>query len=265
MWVWPPFLVFWSTKARSAYGIGPSVRRRRAVDGAAPARPPSAARRGGARLRARLRHLVDAAVPADRFPALVWLVWRRPGVLRLSHYAVAGGVVGAAPWIAWNLTHGLKGVLPVTSVAGEESTYFSPLRRSLHDRPARVARRCGSPTRRTGSSGRRSASSLTAPAVAFLLVAFARRPPGRRAAARDRRGLPVSLRGDVVHVLHGRAAVPDLHRAGAGAPAGDAARAVRASRSERCASRSRGRPSTSCGSRTRDGSATSVSPRTWRR
>ncbi|MDX6423449.1 MAG: hypothetical protein QOI67_920 [Gaiellaceae bacterium] len=125
MWVWPPFLVFWSTKARSAYGIGLL----------------SAAVVLWTALRLRDRpSRVDAAVLGFALgcgiwstqqslllalPAVAWLLWRRPGVLRLSHYAVAGGLVGGAPWIAWNLTHGLKGALPVTAVAGQESTYFS--------------------------------------------------------------------------------------------------------------------------------------------
>jgi hypothetical protein len=127
MWVWPPFLVFWSTKARSAYGVGPlcgAVVLWMAV-----------------RLRDHPRKL-DAAILGFALgcgvwstqqslllalPALAWLLARNPGVLRLTHYAVAGAVVGAAPWIAWNAAHGLKGVLPVTSVEGEHTTYLSRL------------------------------------------------------------------------------------------------------------------------------------------
>lgn len=125
LWVWPPFLSFWSTKARSAYGVGllcAAVVLWMAL-----------------RLREQPRKL-DAAILGFALgcgvwstqqsllmalPAVAWLVWRRPGVLRLTHYAVAGGFVGGAPWIAWNATHGFKGVLPVTAVADEETTYFS--------------------------------------------------------------------------------------------------------------------------------------------
>ncbi len=35
-------------------------------------------------------------------PALVWLVWRRPSVLRDWWIALPAALVGASPWIAWN-------------------------------------------------------------------------------------------------------------------------------------------------------------------
>jgi hypothetical protein len=175
MWVWPPFLVFWSTKARSAYGIGllcAAVVLWMAL-----------------RLRERNSRL-DAAVLGFALgcgvwstqqsllmalPAITWLVWRRPGVLRLSHYAIAGGVVGGAPWIVWNLTHGLKGVLPVTSVAGEESTYFSRLGDLFTIvLPEWLGVRL--PYSKDWLVWAPLGVALTAAAVTLLLVALARRP-----------------------------------------------------------------------------------------
>jgi Dolichyl-phosphate-mannose-protein mannosyltransferase len=177
MWVSPPFLVFWSTKARSAYGIGllcAAVVLWMAL-----------------RLRERNSRL-DAAVLGFALgcgvwstqqsllmalPAVAWLVWRRPGVLRLSHYAVAGGVVGGSPWIIWNLTHGLKGVLPVTSVAGEESTYFSRLGDLFTIvLPEWLGVRL--PYSKDWLVWAPLGVVLTAAAVTLLLVAFARRPRG---------------------------------------------------------------------------------------
>jgi hypothetical protein len=177
MWVWPPFLVFWSTKARSAYGVGllcAAVVLWMAV-----------------RLRERPSRL-DAAVLGFALgcgiwstqqsllmalPAVAWLIWRSPGVLRLSHYAVAGGLVGGAPWLAWNLTHGLKGVLPVTSVAGQESTFFSRFSdlftivlpewlglRLAYSKDWLLSAPLG--------------VALTVAAVSLLVVAIVRRPPG---------------------------------------------------------------------------------------
>jgi hypothetical protein len=125
MWVWPPFFVFWSTKARSAYGMGLICA--------------TLALWMVLRLRERDSRL-DAAVLGFAIgcgiwstqqsllmviPALAWLAWRRLGAFRLAPYALLGGAIGAGPWIAWNVTHGLKGVLPVSSVAGEGSTYWS--------------------------------------------------------------------------------------------------------------------------------------------
>lgn len=124
MWVWPPFLVYESTKARPSYAMGLLC----AV----------VALWMAVRLRVRSRRL-DAfvlgfavgcgiwATPQSvliTLPAVAWLVARNPSVARLAHYAFAGGVLGGAPWIVWNATHGLKGVIPAGSVADGESTYL---------------------------------------------------------------------------------------------------------------------------------------------
>lgn len=39
-------------------------------------------------------------------PALAWLVWRRPAVLRGVWIVLPAFLAGAAPWFAWNLDHG---------------------------------------------------------------------------------------------------------------------------------------------------------------
>jgi hypothetical protein len=56
-------------------------------------------------------------------PAIAWLVWRRPAVLRFTWIGVPAAVVGAAPWLAWNLRHGWNAVVP-ESVVGADSTYL---------------------------------------------------------------------------------------------------------------------------------------------
>ena len=125
LWVWPPFLSFWSTKARSAYGVG-------LLCAAVVLWMALRLRERPSRLDATiLGFALGCGVWSTQqsllmaLPAVAWLLWRRPAVLRLTHYAAAGAVVGGAPWLAWNVTHGLKGVLPVTAVAGEETSYFS--------------------------------------------------------------------------------------------------------------------------------------------
>ena len=141
MWVWPPLLVFWSTKARSAYGIGllcAAVVLWMAL-----------------RLRERNSRL-DAAVLGFALgcgvwstqqsllmalPAVAWLVWRRPGVLRLSHYAIAGGVVGGCAVDRLELDARAEGCFAGDVGRGRGVDVLLALRRSLHDRPARVARR----------------------------------------------------------------------------------------------------------------------------
>jgi Dolichyl-phosphate-mannose-protein mannosyltransferase len=122
-WLWPPFLVWWSTKERGYFGTGLVIG--------------LAALLLALRLRERDSR-VDAAalgfavglglwVTVQSWllavPAILWLVWRRPGVLRLAWLAVPAALLGAAPWWAWNLRHGWNAVVP-ESVAGAESTYL---------------------------------------------------------------------------------------------------------------------------------------------
>jgi len=38
-------------------------------------------------------------------PAVVWLVWRRPGVLRYAWLAIPLAVLGALPWLVWTFKH----------------------------------------------------------------------------------------------------------------------------------------------------------------
>ena len=177
MWVWPPFLVFWSTKARSAYGIGLLLA--------------AVVLWMALRLRERPSRL-DAALLGFALgcgiwstqqtllmalPAVAWLVWRSPSVLRLSHYAIAGGLIGGAPWLAWNLTHGLKGVLPVTSVAGEESTYFTRFADLFTIvLPEWLGLRL--PYSKDWLVWAPLGVALTVAAVSLLLFAFVRRPRG---------------------------------------------------------------------------------------
>jgi hypothetical protein len=169
-------LVFWSTKARSAYGIG-------LLCGAVVLWM-------ALRLRER-RSPLDAAILGFALgfgvwstqqslllglPAVLWLLWRSPAVLRLAHWAVLGGVVGAAPWIAWNLTHGLKGVLPVTSVEGQSSTYLSRLGDLFTIvLPEWLGVRLA--YSKTWVFGAPVGIAITVAALALLALAFARRPP----------------------------------------------------------------------------------------
>jgi 4-amino-4-deoxy-L-arabinose transferase-like glycosyltransferase len=125
-WLWPPFLVWWSTKERGYFGSGLVIGlvalllalrlRERESRGDAAALGFTL----GLGLWATLQSWLLAG------PAVAWLLWRRPAVLRLSWIAVPAAVLGALPWLAWNLRHGWNAVLP-TSVEGAGSTYFGRL------------------------------------------------------------------------------------------------------------------------------------------
>ena len=121
LWVWPPFFVWWTTKARAFYGLG-------LVCGLAVLWLALRLRDRGSRL--------DAALLGFAFgfgvwatqqslllsvPALVWLAWRRPRTYRLAPLGVLGFVVGALPWLAYNAAHGWDAVVPVAAAAGHRS------------------------------------------------------------------------------------------------------------------------------------------------
>ena len=105
-WVWPAYLVWKSTRAHGFYGavtvlalvVLLLVLRLHERD---------------SRLDAALLGLALGlgwwATPQIAFvavPAVVWLVWRRPAVARAAWPALPAAALGAAPWLAWNATHG---------------------------------------------------------------------------------------------------------------------------------------------------------------
>src|SRR5918996_1597044 len=114
--------VWWTTKARAYYATGLlcevvvlllvlRLRER-------------ASRRDAALLGFTLGFAVWATLQSMllSLPALAWLVWRRPRVLRLVWIAVPGFVLGAFPWLAWNAVNDWKALVP-DAVAGEDTTY----------------------------------------------------------------------------------------------------------------------------------------------
>jgi 4-amino-4-deoxy-L-arabinose transferase-like glycosyltransferase len=125
-WVWPPFFVWWSTKARAYFGSGLVLGllalllalRLRERD----------SKRDAALLGLVLGLGVWATLQSMllALPALAWLAWRRPRAYRLAPYAVPAAILGAAPWLAWNVRHGGNAIIP-RSVAGAETTYLERL------------------------------------------------------------------------------------------------------------------------------------------
>lgn len=125
-WIWPAYLVYWSTKSLPTYSFGLVCALVVVLF--------------ALRLRER-DFLLDAAalgfalglgwwatpqVALLTLPVLAWLVWRRRSVLRLFWAAIAAFLVGASPWFAWNAINGWAS-LDVSAVAGAESTYAGRL------------------------------------------------------------------------------------------------------------------------------------------
>jgi hypothetical protein len=125
-WITPAFFVWWTTKARAYYATGLvcellvlllALRLRE---------------RDSRRDVLLLGFVLGFGVWASYqfllvgVPALAWLVWRRPAVLRSAWPVLPAFVAGALPWLVWNATHGWAAVYP-KAVAGEETTYLERL------------------------------------------------------------------------------------------------------------------------------------------
>jgi hypothetical protein len=121
-WIWPAYLVWWTTKARGYFGSGLVIGlaavwlalRLRERDSRADAAALGLAL--GLGVWATLQSWLLA------LPAVAWLVVRRPAVLRSAWIAVPAVLVGSLPWLGWNALNGWDAVLP-RSVRGEESTF----------------------------------------------------------------------------------------------------------------------------------------------
>ena len=107
-WIWPAYLVWKSTRAHGFYGAASVLAllvlllalRLRERDS-----PFDAAMLG---LALGLGWWATPQVVFVALPALVWLVWRRPSVLRTAWAAPPAFAVGAAPWLGWNVAHGWR-------------------------------------------------------------------------------------------------------------------------------------------------------------
>ena len=103
-WVWPPFLVWWSTRAYLyeeflLWGLAALLLALRLR-----ARP---TRRDAALLGVvlGLGWWASPQVSLLALPALVWLVVRRPEVIRFTPLVLGLALVAGSPWFAWNARH----------------------------------------------------------------------------------------------------------------------------------------------------------------
>jgi hypothetical protein len=126
-WCWPPYLVWWTTKARAYYGAGLLcglaafllVLRLRERDSAWDA--------AGLGLVLGVGWWTTPGVVVLGLPALAWLAWRRPAAYRLVPYALPAFLIGVAPWVAWNVRNGWLS-LDLSPVAASDSSALDRLR-----------------------------------------------------------------------------------------------------------------------------------------
>lgn len=111
-WTWPAYLVWKSTRAHGFYGavtvlslavllLALRLRERDSrLDAAALG------------LALGLGWWASPQIALLAVPALAWLVWRRPAVVRSAWLVLPAAVAGAAPWLGWNLAHGFDSLEP---------------------------------------------------------------------------------------------------------------------------------------------------------
>lgn len=126
LWVWPPFLVSHLTQQQSGFyasglvfGAVLTLLTLRAADA------PTRGRIAALGFVAGVALWDDVQLIAIVVPLLAWLVWRRRAVLAQAWVAVPLAIVGAAPWIVWNLQHAFASFNPNTNTS---SSYFHRLR-----------------------------------------------------------------------------------------------------------------------------------------
>ena len=126
-WVFPAYLVWWTTKARAYYGMGVVLGLvvlllvlRSESETRAVRRAPG--------LALGLGWWTTPAIVMIAVPALIWLFVRRRSAFGAASLAVAVPcvLVGIAPWVAWNARNGWLS-LEFTPIAGEHSTFAERL------------------------------------------------------------------------------------------------------------------------------------------
>jgi 4-amino-4-deoxy-L-arabinose transferase-like glycosyltransferase len=125
-WLWPSYLVWKSTRAHGFYGavivlalvIVLLALRLRERDS-----PFDFAALG---LVLGLGWWTTPQIAFVALPALAWLVWRRPAVARGAWLVIPAAIMGAAPWLIWNVGHGWES-LDVPFEPGND-TYVDHLR-----------------------------------------------------------------------------------------------------------------------------------------
>ena len=104
-WVWPPFQIVHGTPAYGFYGTNVFYVALLLLLALHVVDEPSALWIAGFGLAFGLAYWQTAQIIPVVLPIVVWMVWRRPTLLRRAWIAVSLAVVGALPWIVWNLTH----------------------------------------------------------------------------------------------------------------------------------------------------------------
>ena len=105
-WIWPPFNFIWLTREYGFYGTDLVYCSLLLLLSLRVVERPDRLRVGLFGLVLGLAFWQTAQIIPIAGPALAWTVWKRPACIRHVWVAAGLAVVGALPWIVWNVTHG---------------------------------------------------------------------------------------------------------------------------------------------------------------
>lgn len=124
--LWPAYVIWKSTKAHGFYGSGLVLSLLVLLLALRLAERESLVDLAGLGLAAGLGWWATPQTAFVCLPALVWLAWRRPALLRRGWIAVLAAVVGALPWLVWNFANDWASL--ASPFGRGEDAYFDHLR-----------------------------------------------------------------------------------------------------------------------------------------
>jgi 4-amino-4-deoxy-L-arabinose transferase-like glycosyltransferase len=116
LWLWPPYTVVRTTGEWGFYASDLVYCALLLLLGLRVVERPSVARVALLGLVVGLAFWQTAQIIPIALPVLAWTLWKAPGALRHAWAGVAFAVVGALPWLVWNVRHDFASVLPRSDV-----------------------------------------------------------------------------------------------------------------------------------------------------
>ena len=129
-WLWPPFDVYWLVHERGFYGSDVVYCLLLLLLALRIVERPTPARVGIFGLVLGLGFWQTAQVVPIALPTIAWTLWREPRALGRAWAGLVGLVVGALPWLVWNIRHDWASLLPRASAqqyAHSLRLFVSPL------------------------------------------------------------------------------------------------------------------------------------------
>lgn len=105
-WVWPPFVLFQLTQQQSFYATNVVYCALVVLLALRIVELPDRMRVGLFGFVLGFGFFQSPQIAPIAIPAIIWIIWRRREALRHAWLAALLAIVGASPWIVWNMRHG---------------------------------------------------------------------------------------------------------------------------------------------------------------